>query len=511
VVDGEVPPGTDVLIPIEVTPTSQLEGRTLDVEVVQLGHAETGGFIAIPYEPGSELPRSAASWITAPSEVLLEPRETTVLEVGMRVPLAARGTHAAALLLSAPPPEGAEGLRLTLRVLIPIILGTEGRPARQDVRLADAQLRYRLPEPDTPGSLPDPDSFPETTLVDALIENNGGTFSSLRGDVWVDAKDDSGEWRQIRRAEIPATRLLPESAISMPVDLGRLLPTGEYRIRGELYVDGRRTRPLRREVAFEGHPEVQALVTDIDLGVEPAVFEYDYRPGAARSGRIAVTNPAIDPVEVTVEVAIPDEMAGRASATVRDTDLSAAGWIEVQPAQFVLRPGQTRNLRLLARFPDSAPRQQNYYAQLTLSAAYLDGQRAGSATGLVEVARAGGEDRRELALEAVRVATTESQGDVALGLRATNVGNVLLRPEVEFRVLDAGGREIVSGPLTSEIAGPLMPLAARTFGGTLSVSELPEGELTLLTIVRDGGVEVGEVVQQLGKAEDGSLTLETRR
>lgn len=509
-VDGEVPPGSDVVIPVEITPTSQLEGRRIEIDVVQLTQSASGAFQGVPYDPDAAPPRSAAAWIDVPSEVVLEPREATLLEVNLRVPVAARGSYAAGLLLSAPPPEGAEGLRLTLRVLIPIILGTEGRPARQDVRLADASLRYRLPET---GGAPAADGFPETTLVDAVIENNGGTFSSFRGDLWIDVKDPGGEWRQVRRAELPEARLLPETAISLPVNLGRLLPTGDYRVRGELYVDGRRTAPLRREIAFQGHPGIEALATDIDLEVAPAVLEYTYRAGARRSAIIAVTNPALDPVEVTVGVTLPEGMAGRASATVRDTDLSAVDWIAVQPAQFVLRPGQTRNLRLLASFPDAEPSQQNHYAALAFEARYADGQRAGSAAGLVEVSREGGEDRPEIALAPLRLATTGTAGEHALALRATNVGNVLLAPAAEYRVLDAAGAVVASGPLESEISDPLMPLAERDFGGTLSAAALPQGDLVLLTLVRDGGGgdEVGEMIQRLRKEADGSLVLQSGR
>ncbi|MFP4239891.1 MAG: hypothetical protein ACLFRZ_11375 [Rhodosalinus sp.] len=507
-VDGEVPPGSDVLIPIEITPTSQLEGRTIRIDVVQLAQSPQGAFRGVAFDPATVPERSAATWIEVPPEVTLEAREPSLVEVNLEVPFAARGSYAAGLLLSAPPPEGQEGLRLTLRVLVPIILGIEGRPARQDVRLADASLRYRMPEGPEDGA---GDTLPLGTMVDTLIENNGGTFSSLRGDLWLDVKVEDDAWRQVRRVEIPQTRLLPETAITLPVELGRLLPTGDYRVRGELYVDGRRTAPLRREIAFEGHPEVQALATDIDLGVEPSVFEFAYQPGATRSGRVAVTNPAIDPVEVRIDVALPDSMAGRATATVRDTDLSAADWIEVQPDNFVLRPGQTRNLRLIARFPDAEAEQQNHYAALSLVADYLDGQRAGTAAGLVEVARQGGEDRRALAVEPVRLATTESAETYALSLRATNTGDVLLRPEVEVSVLDAAGAPVVTVDLSSDVQAPLMPLAARSFGGTLSAADLPEGDLVLLTLVRSDGAEVAELVQQISRDESGGLTLEAPR
>ncbi|WP_371059976.1 hypothetical protein [Rhodosalinus sp. 5P4] len=509
-VEGEVPPGTTVDIPIEITGTSQLEGRLLEVDVVQLAQTPDGAFTIVPYEEGGQvLPRSAAPWITAPSEVQVDARQTTILEVLMRVPASAQGSHVAGLLLTARPPEDAEGLRLTLRLLVPIILGTEGRPARQDVRLADATLSYRLPDvTGAEGAAAAP--FPETTVVTARVENRGGTYSRFGGDIWVDYKDASDTWRQIRRVPIEERRLLPETTLMVPVDLGRLLPAGDYRVRGELYVDGRRTVPLRREIAFEGHPDIKDLVTDIELGLSPEVFEYDYRAGARRTGSVTVENPSIDPVDVTVEVALPEGMGGRASAELRGEDLSAAGWIDVAPARFTLRPGQSRNLRLLARFPGTDAAHRNYYAELRLDARYGDGQRAGSATALVEVTRPEGEDVARAELEPLRVSSLEEAGHYALALRAVNTGNVLLRPEARYTLLAADGAELRRGDLASEAAGPLMPLAARSFGATLDLSELPEGEYVLLTILRDSGREVGEVTQRLSRSAEG-VAVETVR
>ncbi|MFP4451257.1 MAG: hypothetical protein ACLFP0_10055 [Rhodosalinus sp.] len=65
--------------------------------------------------------------------------------------------------------------------------------------------------------------------------------------------------------------------------------------------------------------------------------------------------------------------------------------------------------------------------------------------------------------------------------------------------------------LSSDVQAPLMPLAARSFGGTLSAADLPEGDLVLLTLVRSDGAEVAELVQQISRDESGGLTLEAPR
>lgn len=149
-IEGDVPPGTTVEIPIEILPTTLLESRTLDVQVVQLAQTDSGAFLAIDRVSGSETSRSAAGWITAPAQVALDPPDATILTLTMQVPIAARGNYTAGILLIARPPEDATGLRLTVRVLVPIIVGIQGRVVRQDVRLTDASLRYRFPEPENP-------------------------------------------------------------------------------------------------------------------------------------------------------------------------------------------------------------------------------------------------------------------------------------------------------------------------------------------------------------------------
>ncbi|KPQ19159.1 MAG: hypothetical protein HLUCCA24_02655 [Rhodobacteraceae bacterium HLUCCA24] len=66
---------------------------------------------------------------------------------------------------------------------------------------------------------------------------------------------------------------------------------------------------------------------------------------------------------------------------------------------------------------------------------------------------------------------------------------------------------MLSTALESDVDAPLMPLAARSFGGTLAAESLPEGELVLLTLVRSDGAEVAEVVQPLARNEEGGLSL----
>lgn len=507
-VEGDVPPGTAVEIPIEITPTSLIGERVLQVEVVQLAQSANGAFRGIPFEEGADLPRSAAPWITAPSEVVVLPREPSTLTLIMDVPTSARGAYAAGILLVAELPEGESGVQLTVRVLIPIIVTTEGRLVRQEVRLSDARLRYRFPQgADASEGTPEAQPVPDSTLVDAVIENAGGTFSRFTGGIWVDVADDTGAWRQVRRVDIAESRLLPETAITLPVDVGRLLPSGEYRIRGELYVDGRRTAPLRREITFEGHPEVEALLTDIELPIEPALLVYDYREGATRTSAISFTNPSIDPVEVRLSVELPQEIAGRASASIRDTDISAADWIQASPEVFTLRPGQSRNVRLTARFPASSADQQNYYATLAAEAIYLDGQRAGASRALIEVKGDQGEDAPELEMTALRLSGTENAGEYALSARVTNIGNVLVRPGLAYFLVDDAGQPLRSADLTSSEDAPLLPLAARGFGATVETGDVEEGAYTLLIVARDGDRELTEQSLPVRLSEEGGLEL----
>ncbi|MEQ9257994.1 MAG: hypothetical protein RIG84_02730 [Roseovarius sp.] len=485
-VEADVPAGRQILIPIQISGTAGLEDRILDVEVAHLQQGETGAIGALPLDQAEAVPvTSAAPWAEVPETISVPSLGRTRLDVLLTVPPNVRGTYTLAVLVSSRPPE--EGnLRINVRFLIPVILTINSRPARQNISLEDAAMEALARTSEAEGE-PFSDELPEeTTLLRPVISNAGRTFARIRGEFWLDHGSDDGRWRQVKRIELDDQRLLPLATIRPRLDLGQLIPEGRYRIRGELFVDGRRTPPLRKEIEFAGHPGAEELVYEIAMRFEPEVLEVDYQPKAVRATRLVVENPGFDPVDVTLDFKIPQDMAGRSSATVRGQDLSAVPWLEVLPKTFRLRANSSRAVRVMARFPDEDAKYSNYYAEINLAATFLDGQEAGATSGLVEISSPTAGNAPAGDVENVRISELTEPGEYSVALRFTNVGDVLLDPRVTYQILSPEGAQFARGRLASDQETPLVPLGTRTFGGVLTIADLEPGEYAFRTNVQTG-------------------------
>lgn len=490
-VEAQVPAGRNVVIPISIESLVGLDERTLDIDLIDLAQLSNGDFspatAIVPANPD----RSAGPWTSVPETVSVPTDGAVQLQVEIDVPTSARGTYATALLITPQRDADQTGLFITTRLMIPIILTIEGRPVPQDIRLVDADvLLFVEPDPSPTETIPDAERRRSTT-IEVEIANEGGTYSRISGDIYLDHVVGDNDFRQVRYLPLPEMRILPGVSLSLPLDVDRRLPAGEYRIRGELFVDGRRTAPLRKVVSFAGDPEASNIAYDLPIALDPAVFEFDYVPGATRTGLIAVENPGFDPITVTFDVAAPEEMLGRASATVRGSDFSAAEWLVVAPESIVLRPGQRRNVRVQARFPHHDAEFANYYARVTLMARYADGSEAGVALGFVEVSRPGADDVSGAVLENVRFSESHVPLRLAMAAQVVNTGDVLLTPDVSYDVMDEGGAILSRGRLNDERSGEgitqgLLPLVARTFGGMLMLDGLADGDYLVRTAVSDG-------------------------
>ena len=84
-----------------------------------------------------------------------------------------------------------------------------------------------------------------TTLVSMNIVNKGGTYSRLKGNVNV--MWQAGQyWQRVSSAEFREVGIMPGVELDLKSDLKRRLPSGKYKQKGTLYVDGRRIRPLMK-------------------------------------------------------------------------------------------------------------------------------------------------------------------------------------------------------------------------------------------------------------------------
>lgn len=181
------------------------------------------------------------------------------------------------------------------------------------------------------------------------------------------------------------------------------------------------------------------------------------RPG----GEITVFNPRPFPAEFSLDLRfgyVTTDSSGSPRVELKDgpDSVSAAEWITPYPRRFMLEPGASQLVRLLAR-PPAGVVDGEYWARLTVHSQDITGSR--SATGITEP----GTNRVALMLETATVipiffrkghvatgvsiddirATSDSDGiDAHMSLRRT--GNAAFLGIAHLATLDADGHELTS-------------------------------------------------------------------
>ncbi|GGL71670.1 hypothetical protein [Wenxinia marina] len=437
-----------------------------------------------------EYEQSALPFLELDSDSLeIAPLSPATATLQFRAPRDARGTYVAALLAETPAPEQIEGgVVVRIRFLIPVIFDIQGRPARQDVRLEEPAMAFV----DESGQAP-------TTVASMTIANAGQTLSRVEGTIIVERRSGDS-WRTVTRSELRERSILPGMTLELLSDLERRLPSGEYRLRGELTVDGRRLAPVVREIDFEGDPTIDSVAYDTELRLTPGLVELDVVPGATRTGVFRIENPGENPVQVRLASATPRELLGVRMGELDGTDISAASWTRIQPETFTLRAGGSQNVRVISALPGDAAEHGNFYANMILSGTYPDGQSAGSQNSIVHLSNAAVPSMPDGVVEQLGAAEAEA-GIYAVQVRFVNTGNVHLEPNARLLLVTPQGQSVRNVGLTSD-EGMLLPLARRIYGGELSLEGLDPGVYGLRAVLDLGdGVEVAG--QQIAAVEAG--------
>ncbi len=136
----------------------------------------------------------------------------------------------------------------------PLIVQIEGRTARQEVALEDAVMAYH-----------DGSDGGAATTTAGPPHREQRPHVLARG--WADDhRAPLGEhWRPVTRFALKERSIIPGVTLELGNDLQRRLPSGPYRLLGELRVDGRRVPPVEKEIAFEGDPNASTLAYDTAL------------------------------------------------------------------------------------------------------------------------------------------------------------------------------------------------------------------------------------------------------
>jgi hypothetical protein len=465
---------------LRITNEDPNQTKIIDLVLIELSQWESGTWRII--EPGSDFDMSKLTscidWIKFGADsVEVKPMSMVPVTVRINVPPAVRGFYAAAILVKERPRPDVEGIALVVRFVVPVLVEIQGQPMRHNVTLNDIGMESSQETFDDPA----------TTLVSMRIANNGGTYARLRAFTKV-KKFSAGHWREITTAEFRPVSILPGVEFNLKSDIQRSLPPGKYRLSGALYVDGRRVKPIEKEIDFAGDPSVTKVAVDAALEMSPTDIVINAIPGATRTTVLKVYNASDETVNVRTALTLPPILRGVAFGEVKGDDLNCTGWVKVVPETFTIRGGGRQNIRIIAEIPNAELIHPSYYALLSLRARYPDGQNAGIRTTHICVANTNVEAEPAAQPMKLTLAANEEENKYVVVARFGNVGNVHFAPRCRATVSTTMGKTVARMWLAGK-AGLMLPLELRDFSGVLDFSKVPAGAYRLTAILEYADLE----------------------
>lgn len=496
-------PGATVNVALTVRNILPGGEQSLTARVVEITQASDGNWQIIEeLKPGVDVPKvSCSSWVSLDkSEFRLGPLASSEIRVTVRIPRHARGTYAAGIIVEEAGESEESGVSVKLRYCIPVVVETEGLTAAQRIRLSDLSLSFEAP--------PEGSSEAGRTLAFVGVENQGQTFSSLRGQLGLFAHIN-GRWQPVSTAEIGPVRILPMVTLNLPFDLEKRLPEGRYRLEAKLQVEGRRIAPLSKEIEFAGTPGATTIPLDATLQLDKELLAIEARPGATRTEILTITNSSSETVKVSVGAQLPDAIFRGGSDEVDPRILSALPLLQAFPHEFTLRGQGKQNIRIMARVPRDIPPLSRRYADVILRATYPDGQSAGQAHTLAIVHDVTAEVHLSATIEDVKLAQDE-EGQPLLNGRLKNTGNVHFAPVLDAVIRSGSGTVLARESLdTPEM---LFPLQGTRFSAILPVKDLQVGQYELVVQLRGADQTVAQhrEILMVEMAEDGTPSVSLR-
>lgn len=206
------------------------------------------------------------------------------------------------------------------------------------------------------------------------------------------------------------------------------------------------------------------------LRVGPSVIERVVPPGSMAVGTYQVTNTGESPIQVRVE--FEDWMAvlfGKRS------EIPVEEWLQLEPSQFELKPGETKEIQYRVRTPGGLRGEK--VAQVFFSVETAKGVR--SKLGLIFFLTAQGTEKLEADIEKAtfEVVPAEGGGDeLNASIRFRNSSNVHIRPQGALVILR--GKEKQQEILIREVPG-VYPDTRYDFSYRYPLEKLRPGEYTV--------------------------------
>lgn len=482
--------------------TSINEAHTVDLRVLDLIQVEEGEWEIV--EPGSGFDTSKLSsckdWVSLQYDsVGIRAMHTLNVGLGMDVPRGARGFYGAAIHAQLKAKPDARGVAMVLNLLVPILVEIQGNPLRHEVELTDVGLQFEQKP-----------AQPATTLVTLGVANSGGTYSHLKAVARVSTVAGERQ-RRITEAEFLERSIIPGVKLTLRSDIERALPSGKYRLEAVLYVDGRRAKPMEKEIDFVGDPRLTRAATDAALDLSPSAVSVETVPGATRTAALKVHNASSEVVNVKTAVMLPPVLEGVALPHLKGEELNCASWVAVEPQEFSLRPQASQSLRVTTRMPNPTSSHACYYALLRLYASYVDGQNAGVRNAYVCVTNKQTAGTPEAQPWPISV-QLEAESRYVVIARFMNTGNVHFTPTCRATVTAPDGRPYRGAALSGEPANVMLPLEHRVFSEVIDFAGLPAGyyRLTVSLQYGSGGQVSTDIPILVERQQEQTLVTVTR-
>lgn len=470
-----VTPGKLVKSILRVQSFDSNDVHTINMSLTELSQTEDGAWAIIEpntlTDPNSEFfgfdiskLSSCKEWISfSHNSFDLQPNGVFPLELTLRVQRGVRGFFGAGILATTSPMQGAGDISVVVRFFIPVIIEIQDRPARPKVQATDVGLEF-IPSGE----------YEARSMATISITNNGGTYSRIKPAIRI-WSFTQGHWRVITTTEFQEKSIIPGASMKLKANIRKPLPSGKYKVAGLLYVDGRRTKKIEKEIDFVGDTSISGVKGDAPLDLDPVDVSINGMPGAIRTAKIKVYNASKETVNVRTAMGLPSILQLGALGDVKGEDLDCTEWVKITPEQFTLRgDGGQQTLRVVATMPkDLAMSHPSYFTLLALWATYPDGQKAGHTTTNICVRNSKiQEEPKAAAIKLVPQDLGDSK--YLIVTRFGNCGMVDFNPiRVKAKlVMPISGISRVSTFLWGN-TNLMLPFEERDFSGVLDLSYVP--------------------------------------
>ncbi|OHB84705.1 MAG: hypothetical protein A2Z38_11675 [Planctomycetes bacterium RBG_19FT_COMBO_48_8] len=479
-----VTPGKLVKTELRIQSFDPNEVHNINISVAELGQSEDGSWNIIepnnltdPNSPffGFDISKlsSCSEWISLmPNNFDLPPDGVVEVEVTLRVQRGVRGFFGAGILATTSPMRGAGNVSVVVRFFVPVIVEIQDRPMRPRVEATDVGMEF----------IPASGEYQARTLATMDIDNTGGTFSRVKPGVRI-WSFTGGHWQVITTTEFQETGIIPGVKLKLKANIRKPIPSGKYKAAGLLFVDGRRTKRIEKEIDFVGDTRVTRVGADAPLDLDPIDVIMDGIPGATRTATLKVYNASDETVNIRTAMGLPSILQQNALGDVKGEDLDCTEWLKVTPEQFTLRgEGGQQTLRIVTTMPNTSIPYPTYFSLLALWASYPDGQNAGVTTTNICVRNSSvNADPAAVALKLTLQDLGESKYLVVA--RFGNYGMVQFVPiRVKAAVTMFTGINRESTFLSGN-PNLMLPFETRDFSGVLDLSYVPADRYSLAAAI----------------------------